>query len=688
MLSAGLSTALAVTNLVWSDEFNGGSSNVDLTNWTFDNGNNGGWGNAEREFYTSRTNNAYVAGGALHIVARAELTNAGTTTYRYTSARMKSQNKFNKTYGLIEFRTKLPHGFGYWPANWMLGSNIVSQAWPRCGEIDIMENKGTANTTIGGTIHYNSSGSPGTDLFQSRSYDLPTPGDSVTNFHTYAVQWASNSITWLVDGVSVQLWTNWTSSLGSFPAPFDRPFYLLMNLAVGGNYLGSSDTNFINANTVFPGEMQVDYVRVYADLPPLVVTGVSPSSGCQAGGTTITISGSNFLSAATVTVGGIPATSVVIVNTNIMTAVTPPNSPGAKDVVVSMQYISPPGTNFLTRLRPNAFTYAGPPGFTGLAGATPTTGGATLSWAAASGVGPITYKVFEATVSGAEDFGAPVLTTNSLSAFIAPLDPGSDCTNTYFFVVRAVNGCGDSDSNAVERSVQPTMPAPTFGGLGSLTAAINAATLSWSAASGGTPPLTYNVFQATASGAESFASPLLTTNDLSVSVPLYPGSNSPITYFFVVRAQGGCATETNTAEQSIRPLLDPNGNQNGDGINNGWKQQYGLDPFDPTTAAADADGDGSSNLQEFLSGTDPTNSASFFHIISITPQGSNLVITWMCGGNRTNVVQAASDLVSGTYSNISDNIVLSGTGDCVTNYLDAGAATNAAVLFYHIQLVP
>jgi len=681
ILSGGIPAAYGVTNLVWSDEFNGSGTNVDTTKWTFATGNNGGWGNNEKEFYTSRTNNAYVANGLLHIVVIAENTNG----FHYTSARLKTDGLFWKTRGLIEWRAKLPHGLGFWPALWMLGTNIVSQPWPRCGEIDVMESKGVWTNMVQGTIHYNNSTSPGTDISQTKVYTLPTFGDSVTNFHTYAIQWATNSIRWLVDGVSVQTWTSWTSSLGPFPAPYDRPFYFLMNVAVGGNYVGTSDTNTINANTTFPGEMQVDYLRVYDDVPPLVVTGVSPTNGCTSGGTLITITGSNFLSGAAVTVGGVPATSVVFVNTNTLTAVTPANSAGAMNVAVQMQYISPTGTNTLTGTLTNAFTYTPAPSFGGLTGATPATNGAILTWSAASGTAPITYSVFEATSSGGGNYASPILVTNGLSVFITPLS----CSNTYFFVVRAVDGCGNSDGNTVEQSVQPLSSGPTFAGLGSATPATEAATLSWSAASG-VSPVTYNVFEATVSGAEDYGLPVLTTNSLSAFIaPLYPGSNSPITYFFVTRAVDGCGnSDTNTVEQSLQPLLDPNKSQVGDGIPNGWKQQYGLNPFDPFVAAADPDGDGLSNLQEFLAGTNPTNSASSFHVASITPQGSDILITWTCGGSRTNVVQVAADLAGDTYSNISDNIILSGTGDCVTNYLDAGAVTNSLLRFYRIRLVP
>src|ERR1035438_6507276 len=143
---AGTSTAHGQSlTLVWSDEFNSvTSSNVDTTKWTFDLGNGSntpagpGWGNDELEFYTDRTNNAYVAGGVLHIHAQIENTNG----FRYTSARLKTQGLFSTLYGRIEWRAKLPAGVGMWPALWMLGANIDSVPWPGCGEIDVVENDG------------------------------------------------------------------------------------------------------------------------------------------------------------------------------------------------------------------------------------------------------------------------------------------------------------------------------------------------------------------------------------------------------------------------------------------------------------------------------------------------------------------------------------------------------------------
>ena len=243
----------AYWQLVWNDEFSGDS--IDPTHWTFDIGTGPpypGWGNNELEYYTSRTNNAYVAGGLLHIVAQKESYNGSS----YTSAKLKTIGLFSQTYGRFEFRAKLPQGQGYWPALWMMPVASVYGGWAASGEIDIMENSGSDPVDVYGTIHY---GGPSPNQKQSSgpSYTFPA-GDSVTNFHVYALEWTSNAINWYLDNQLYETQTYWWSSGGTYPAPFDQPFYLIMNLAVGGNLVGSP-----NANTVFPGEMQVDYVRVY-----------------------------------------------------------------------------------------------------------------------------------------------------------------------------------------------------------------------------------------------------------------------------------------------------------------------------------------------------------------------------------------------------------------------------------------
>jgi beta-glucanase (GH16 family) len=248
-------------NIVWSDEFNGTAINTNT--WTFDLGNGGsnpGWGNNELEYYTSRTNNAYVAGGLLHIVARIESTNG----FNYTSARMKTEGLASWKYGRFEWRAALPAGTGFWPALWFLGANINSVGWPGCGEIDVVENNGAALTTVQGSLH---SGSDETGY-----YTFPT-GGSVTNFHNYVLDWSTNSLLFYVDGHLYEMQTNWSSSLGAaYPVPFNQPFFMLFNLAVGGNYVGNPSVSAINANGGFPGELQVDYVRVYNATSPLKIS--------------------------------------------------------------------------------------------------------------------------------------------------------------------------------------------------------------------------------------------------------------------------------------------------------------------------------------------------------------------------------------------------------------------------------
>jgi beta-glucanase (GH16 family) len=249
-------------NIVWSDEFNGTSINTNV--WTFETGNGCpnlcGWGNNELEYYTSRTNNAYESGGLLHIVAQEESTNG----FSFTSARMKSEGLYNTpVYGRIEWRAKLPAGVGMWPGLWMLGSDFSSVGWPDCGEIDVAETKGTELTTVHGSLH---SGSDETALYTSFA-----GGDSITNFHNYMVDWKSNSISFSVDGNVYETVTSWTDSLGPYPTPFNAPFYLLMNLAVGGNFVGKPSVATIEAGTVFPAEIQVDYVRVLEQTTPLQI---------------------------------------------------------------------------------------------------------------------------------------------------------------------------------------------------------------------------------------------------------------------------------------------------------------------------------------------------------------------------------------------------------------------------------
>jgi len=206
LLGAGAPIAKGQTlSLIWSDEFNSAtSSNVDTTKWVFESGNNGGWGNNEKEFYTSRTNNAYIASGLLHIHAQVELTN----TFRFTSARMKTETKFWFKYGRVEWRAKLPAGVGMWPALWMMGTNIANLAGRVAAKSMWSRIIGTP-TFNQGSLH-----NGGTLTGQTSKYFFTSP-DAITNFHTYYLDWASNSISWSVDGTVFQTLTNWSSSTGN-----------------------------------------------------------------------------------------------------------------------------------------------------------------------------------------------------------------------------------------------------------------------------------------------------------------------------------------------------------------------------------------------------------------------------------------------------------------------------------------
>ena len=246
--------------MVWSDEFNGPA--LDTNTWTFDTGDGGdnrGWGNRELEYYTSATNNAYVANGMLHIVARQQPTNG----CRYTSARLKSQGLASWQYGRFEWRARTPGGTGFWPALWLLGTNITNVSWPGCGEIDVVENNGTL-TQVQGSLH---SGSDETAI-----YTFPD-GGSVTNFHIYVLDWSTNALLFYVDGHLYQRQSHWTSNLGDhYPAPFDKPCFMIMNLAVGGNYVGNPSPEAIDGNGGWPGDLQVDYMRVYNLTSPLKIS--------------------------------------------------------------------------------------------------------------------------------------------------------------------------------------------------------------------------------------------------------------------------------------------------------------------------------------------------------------------------------------------------------------------------------
>jgi beta-glucanase (GH16 family) len=264
--------------LVWSDEFNqADGSSPDPTKWGFDIGG-GGYGNNELESYTSRTNNARIQGGQLVIEADQEnYTGPDNIPRNYTSARMLTKGKWSWTYGRMEARIKLPRGQGIWPAFWMLGANINTTPWPGCGEIDIMENIGKTNNNeqarVYGTIHGPQSGGDyngGAGV--GGNYTLPGGAALGDNFHIFAVEWTTNQFKWYLD--NVQYFTATPASLPSGGTwPFTQPQFILLNLAVGGNWPGNPD-----GTTVFPQQMLVDYVRVYN----YVATAPDPPTGLNA----------------------------------------------------------------------------------------------------------------------------------------------------------------------------------------------------------------------------------------------------------------------------------------------------------------------------------------------------------------------------------------------------------------------
>lgn len=262
--------------LVWQDEFNGpNGSSPDPHKWTYDLGGNG-WGNRELESYTDRPENARVENGNLVITARKEnFEGADHLAKEYTSARLKTQGLFAQAYGRFEARIKIPAGQGIWPAFWLLGQNISSAGWPRCGEIDIMENIGKEPGIVHGSLHGPRSIGTATDL--TTSVKLVGNKDFSADFHVYAVEWEPGTMRFYVDATLYGTFTPSSipelhgSEPGAASVPddspadragawvFDHPFFLVLNVAVGGDWPGPPD-----ASVHFPQTMLVDYVRVYA----------------------------------------------------------------------------------------------------------------------------------------------------------------------------------------------------------------------------------------------------------------------------------------------------------------------------------------------------------------------------------------------------------------------------------------
>ncbi len=718
MLTGGVRAAYADWTNVWSDEFNG--TTVDLSKWTYDTGTGCpslcGWGNNELEYYTSRTNNAYVTNGMLHIVARQE-SYMGSS---YTSAKLKTLGLFAKKYGRFEFRAKLPHGQGYWPALWMMPRDSVYGGWAASGEIDVMENKGSSYNVVGGAIHYG--GAWPANTYSATDYTVPT---AVTNFHVYALEWTTNSIKWYVDDVLFKTSISWYSSGGSYPAPFDQYFYIIMNLAVGGNYGGDPD-----GTTVFPGEMVVDYVRVYDFIsstnPPTTPTGLvaTPGGSQVALNWNLSTNATSYNVKRSLVSGG-PYTTVATPASTTYTdagvascstyyyVVSGTNAYGESTNSVEASATLGPYSIAVNSGGAAASPFIADTNFTG--GTNATTGAAITTTGVTN---PAPQAVYQSERWGASTYTFGGLTTGTsynvrlhfAEIWFGPSNPGGGGANRRKFNVtingtqvltnfdvyaasggqnRAIvkeytftpNGSGqiiiaytvgtaDQPKSSGIEIILPPPTAPT--GL-IATAGDAQVALSWNAASGATG---YNVKRSITGGA-----PYTTvTNGLVSTTYTNSGLVNGTTYFYVVSGTASGCESTNSTQVSATPLT-PFAQ---------WQMQY----FGSTTnanavAGADPDGDGLLNSQEYDAGTNPTNSASSFRITSLITEGDDIRITWIMGSGRTNALQATSGDPDGSYAtNFTDIFTVTNTAASPTNYLDLSAATNGPARYYRVRLVP
>lgn len=237
--------------LTWSDEFEGDQGELpNPSNWTYDIGTGeNGWGNRELQYYTNRSENVSLDGnGNLVITAIAESFSGSS----YTSARIKTEGLFNQAFGRFEARLKTPFGPGIWPAFWMLGADFSEVGWPQTGEIDIMEFRGQEPSKIHGSLH-----GPGYSAGNAITSSFSLPNSRFdSEFHLFAVEWSENKIDYYVDDVLYQSIEK--SDVGG-EWVFNKPFFLILNVAVGGTFVGPPSNQ-----TPFPQEMTIDYVRVYS----------------------------------------------------------------------------------------------------------------------------------------------------------------------------------------------------------------------------------------------------------------------------------------------------------------------------------------------------------------------------------------------------------------------------------------
>jgi beta-glucanase (GH16 family) len=232
------------TELVWNDEFDGVA--LDPTNWGYDLGG-GGWGNRELETYTNSKDNVFTSNG--HLTIKAIKPASGPA---YTSGRILTKGKQDFVFGRVDVRAKIPKGKGVWPAIWMLGSDIDQNNWPKCGEIDIMELRGSKPKELLSTMHF--ANTAGTHDYKGTTNTVPT--DLSEDFHIYSMVRSQDQIRMYLDGVQYYTFTKGDVGAGSYP--FNNKFFVILNLAIGGDFDGNPDIT-----TTFPQQMEVDYVKFF-----------------------------------------------------------------------------------------------------------------------------------------------------------------------------------------------------------------------------------------------------------------------------------------------------------------------------------------------------------------------------------------------------------------------------------------
>ncbi|MBL8811365.1 MAG: glycoside hydrolase family 16 protein, partial [Planctomycetaceae bacterium] len=218
-----------------------------------------GGGNNELQLYTDRSENVRIENGCLVLEARKERADIQGTVRDYSSGRVRSKRRGDWTYGRFEMRAKLPSGQGVWPAFWLMPTDNKYGTWASSGEIDIMEFKGQEPNNVWGTLHYG--GTWPNNKHSGSQYKLPS-GNLTDDFHTYGLEWSEGKIQWLLDGKVWQTQTKWESAGGKYPAPFDQDFHIILNLAIGGGFVGAP-----NEQTPFPATYLIDWVKVSQKLP-------------------------------------------------------------------------------------------------------------------------------------------------------------------------------------------------------------------------------------------------------------------------------------------------------------------------------------------------------------------------------------------------------------------------------------